>query len=170
MTTTKHRVKSGALAGAGTFACMMVASYQAAHEADKKINAKRALKLSGGLGILAGVLWSLAPMSASEDHSEVIEATKEKTYPSLRLFIRRMTSGGTFLATPKTVQRTSTYGVNHNRPQPPAIYSKRTNLDDFEDDAVSDEEYAEMLDEELRRQDKLDDPFYEGPDSIFDRV
>ncbi len=159
MSTIKHRAMSGAIASVGTFACMMVASYQTAHEYQKEVDGLKAVKFSAGVALLAGAFWAVTP-SAAEHHEEVLEHTKEKTYPSIRLAIRRMISGTTSNA-PSSAGTTDT---TRN------VYTRSTALDDgFDEDYVTDEEYAELLDAEiLDRTDRLRDPFYEGPKSIFD--
>lgn len=152
----KRRATSGALAGAGTFACMMLASYQTAHERNCKLDTKKTLLLAGGISLAAGALWACTPSAAEGDHQEgVLENTKEKTYPCIRLLIQRMISGNS-----PTNLGSATSPVS--RPVPAAMYTPPAKVPEF----ITDDEYADLMDREL--QDQLSDPFYEGPSSIFD--
>lgn len=154
MITIKRRLMSGALAGIGTIACMLVASYQTAHEANKEVDTKKVAKLAGTVGLVAGVVWAVTP-AATESHEEVLEHTKDKTYPSLRLLIRRAIVGK----------------ITPSNSSVDRIYSSRAGSDGFDEDSITDDEYAELMDEEaLAREDELNDPFFEGPTSIFDRI
>lgn len=161
----KRRATSGALAGAGTFACMMLACYQTAHERNCKLDTKKTLLLAGGLSLAAGALWACTPSAGEGDHQEgVVETTKEKTYPCIRLLIQRMVSGSTPVSTVTASPVTySSAAPVLSRTSHSATYSSTARrVPEF----ITDEEYADLMDREL--QDKLEDPFYEGPPSIFD--
>jgi hypothetical protein len=140
---------------------MMLASYQTAHERNCKLDTKKTLLLAGGISLAAGALWACTPSAVEGDHQEgVLESTKEKTYPCIRLLIQRMVSGNS--PAPTGLATSPIPSAMYSRPAQAYTPPTARKVPEF----ITDDEYADLMDREL--QDQLSDPFYEGPPSIFD--
>lgn len=183
----ENRIKQGIAAGAGTMAMVSVAAFRIGHEKGLPLHPAVVFKFSAIVSVISGVIWALMP-NAQEEPTETLEKAKQQFYPAIKVGINRILQNEQLLrdtlsttASDDLTYRKPSYSYSHRPSSNSSRTERRLAMFDrkisssfdtgFEDDDVpseedfyTDEEYDEILREEL-----TEDPFYEGPSSVFDR-
>jgi hypothetical protein len=185
----KNRMKQGGAVSAAAFAMTAVTAYRLGHEKGIILTPTSVMKFSAIVAGVAGVIWACMP-KAKESPGKTVEEAKEQIYPAVKIAISRILQNEQELQDSlKPSEATSSFrksysysGVTSNVS---SLERSRERLNrrygrgvsgfdtDFssredspeEDDFVTDEEFEDILREEMEQ-----DPFYEGPGSLFDRL
>ncbi len=175
-------MKQGGAAAAATFAMTAVTAFRLGHEKGLILSPGSVVKFSTIVAGLAGVAWSAMP-KAKEPPGQTIEEAKEQLYPAVKVAVNRLIKNEELfqdsIESESDPQGRSTYTSDSERQRSIARANRRygrmtsnTGFDDdfdmdspSEDDFVTDEEFEDILMEEM-----LTDPFYDGPGSVFDKM
>jgi hypothetical protein len=90
----QHRLMSGALIAAGSFATTYIAIHQTSTTfPNGVVDEKKALAASAIFGLVAGAIWTCLPNAAKEEsHAEVMDTTRERVFPVVQMSLRNSIS------------------------------------------------------------------------------